>query len=198
MGYSTLLDILGSVVIGGMLLLILLRINNIAVQKSFTFTGDAILQNNLVEVIKLIEYDFRQMGYDSDWANVNNTPSITLANDTAITFLVDGSTVSYFTGGVGELSSTPNPRDVLLYRSVDGAMPLSSNMGVTRFDLVYFDMWGNQLATPVVNFSDIETIQIDIEVEDVYGYKDPYSQDSTFSKAGWRQIRMSTRNNNER
>ncbi len=199
MGFSTLIDILGSVVIGGMLLLILLRINDIAVRKSFTFTGDAILQNNLVEIVKLLEFDFRQMGYNPDWENANPMQSaITIADSTSISFTYDGNTIKYSVGDPSELLVTPNPRDILLYRSVNGGTPFASNMGVTRFDLAYFDLWGNKLSTPVSNLGKIETIQIDLEVEDMYGFEDRYGDEDRFAKSAWRQIRMSSRNRNGR
>ena len=93
---------------------------------------------------------------------------------------------------------TPNPNDILLYRSVDGSIPSASNLGITRFELTYFDMWQSKLATPVVNTGTIETIQIDLEVEDQYGYEDKYGQEATYTKSAWRQIRMSSRNRNGR
>ncbi len=204
MGFSTLLDILGSVVIGGLLLMILLRINNLAVQKSFTFTGDAILQRNLVDVVKLIEYDFRQMGYTTDWVNANvMDPLISSADSTSIAFVVDGKTYRYYVGDTTELPSTPNPHDILLYRQYGTDPPMSSSMGITKFHLTYYDMWDNNLATPVANTQQIRTIQIDVEVQDVYGYEEKYTDQynenySKYAKAAWRQIRMSTRNQNAR
>ncbi len=194
MGFSTLLDILGSTVIGGLLLMILLRLNDASVRNSYIFTGDAVLQNNLVDVVKLIEFDFRQMGYTSDWANADpSAPAITLADSTSISFLVDGDTINYTIGPASELPNTPNPKDRLLYRSVNGSTPLSSNMGITKFELSYFTIFGDTITTPVtVGLGNIETIQIDIEIEDAYGY------DTTYSKTAWRQIRMSSRNRNKR
>lgn len=202
MGFSTLLDILGSVIIGGLLLVILLRINNLAVQKSFTFTGDQILQKNLTEVVKLIEYDFRQMGYQSNWSNVHvMDPLINSADNTSISFDVDGSTYMYYVGDTTELSGTPNPHDILLYRKYGAAPPMASNMGITKFHLSYFDVWDNKLATPVADTKDISTIQIDVVVEDVYGYRCEDKDGNMkvqYGKAAWRQIRMSTRNQNGR
>ncbi len=195
MGFSTLLDILGSVVIGGLLLMILLSLNDAAVRNSYIYNGDAILQENLVEVVKLIEFDFRQMGYTSDWANADpSAPAITSADSTSISFLVDGSVINYFVGPTSELLNTPNPNDKILYRSVNGGTPLSSNMGITKFDLSYYKIFGDTLAMPVPTnkLGEIETIQIDIEIEDVYGY------DTTYAKTAWRQIRMSSRNRNKR
>ncbi len=194
MGFSTLLDILGSIVVGGMLLMILLRLNDAAVRNSYIFSGDAILQENLVEVVKLIEFDFRQMGYTSDWANADPSASaITFADSSSISFLVDGDTINYSIGPVSELSNTPNPNDKMLYRSVNSGTPLASNMGITKFELSYFNYLGDTLATPVAgSLGNIETIQIDIEIEDIYGY------DTTYAKTAWRQIRMSSRNRNKR
>ena len=195
MGFSTLLDIMGSIVIGGMLLMILLRLNDASVRNSYIFNGDAILQENLVEVVKLIEFDFRQMGYTSNWATADpSAPAITFADSTSISFLVDGSIINYSVGPKSELLGTPNPNDRMLYRSVNGGTPLGSNMGITKFDLSYYKIFGDTIPMPVPTsqLGEIETIQIDIEIEDVYGY------DTTYAKTAWRQIRMSSRNKNKR
>ena len=86
MGFSSLLDILGSSIVGSLLLLILLRLNNASVENTYKNSGELIVQQDLVEVVKLIEYDFRKIGY---CANFNKIPdpskSILLADSNKIT-----------------------------------------------------------------------------------------------------------------
>lgn len=195
MGFSSLIDILGSIVVGGMLLLILFRINDTAVANSFQYNGEAITQRNLVEVVKLLEYDFRKIGYCKDWqAMPDPSKAIIRADSTSITFLTDENsdgvvdTMSYYLGSVEELSNTANPRDRMLYRKVNHQIPLSANLGVTKFSLTYYDPFGNQIPFPILVPGEIHTLQIDIVLEDVAAY------DQKYNKVFWRQIRLAARN----
>ena len=67
MGFSTIIDIIGSTLIGGMLLMILFRMNDAAVENTYVYGGELLVQQNLVEVVTLLEYDFRKIGYCADW-----------------------------------------------------------------------------------------------------------------------------------
>ena len=63
MGAATILDILGSTIVGGLLLFILFNMNNNATQNTYNFSGELILQQNLVTTVEVLEYDFRKIGY---------------------------------------------------------------------------------------------------------------------------------------
>ncbi len=126
MGFSTLIDILGSIVIGGMLLMILLRLNDSAVANSFQYNGEMIVQKNLVEIVELLEHDFRKIGYCRNWQAIPDpSKSIVRADSTSITFLTDEDsdgivdTMTYFLGSAVELAGTANPRDRMLYRKTN-------------------------------------------------------------------------------
>ncbi len=156
MGFSTLIDILGSIVIGGMLLMILLRLNDTAVANSFQYSGEMIVQKNLVEIVKLLEHDFRKIGYCRDWQAIPDpSKSILKADSTSIVFLTDEDsdgivdTMTYSLGSVDELAGTANPRDRMLYRKTNQQMPLGANLGVTKFELTYYDAFGTQIAFPI-------------------------------------------------
>ena len=195
MGFSTLIDILGSIVVGGMLLLILFRLNDAAVANSFQYNGEVIVQRNLVEIVGLLEYDFRKIGYCRDWQAIPDpSKSIIKADSTSITFLTDEDSdgvvdiMTYYLGSIDELAHTSNPRDRMLYRKVNNQIPLGANLGVTRFELTYYDAFGTQIAFPVLVPGEINTLQIDIELEDVAAY------DQQYNKVFWRQIRLAARN----
>ena len=200
MGFSSLLDIMGSIVIGGMLFLILLRLNEAAVKNSFQYNGELIVQQNLVEIVKLLEHDFRRIGYCSDWTAIPDpSKSIIAADSSSISFLTDVNedgivdTLSYYLGPLSELDHTPNPRDRMLYRTVNGSNPLGSNLGVTKFNLRYFDTFGNSIAYPIAVPGEINTMEINLTVEDVAAYDDPYVEND-YNSVFWRQIRLAARN----
>ena len=203
MGFSTLLDILGSTIIGGLLLLILFRINDTAVQNTFLYAGELIVQEGLVEAVSVIEYDFRKMGYCENWELMPDpTNAIIFADSNRISFLTDlptayGATgdgiidtLHYYTGPTSELAATDNPYDRLLYRVINSEVPKSSNIGITNFKLTYFDSFGHRIPTPILSAStgSINTIQIDLELQTIYAY------DQLYNSVFWRQIRLAARN----
>ncbi len=205
MGYSTLIDIIGSTIIGGLLLLILLRMNATAVQNNYNYSGERIVQQNIVEVVSLIEYDFRKIGYCNDWTKIpDETLAIIKADTSSISFLTDiptssdpygdgvVDTLKYYLGPTSELTATPNPNDRILYRVINNNPAAGSNLGVTQFKLTYFDANGNKIVNMPSNppFG-IASIQVDVAVENPAAYGGDYGTDK---KAIWRQIRLASRN----
>jgi hypothetical protein len=210
MGFSVLLDILGSTVIGGFLLLTLLRMNETSIKNNYTYSGERIVQQNIVDVVTLLEYDFRKIGYCNDYNNMPDpTTCIIQADSSSITFLTDivtsaGTygdgvidTLKYYVGPTSQLTSTPNPNDRILYRVVNHSTAAGSNLGVTQFKLTYFDANGAKIITmPAHPPFGIASIQIDVAVENPAAYgltasENPYGSDK---KAIWRQIRLASRN----
>lgn len=206
MGFSTLIDILGSVMIGGMLLLILLRLNDSAVANSFYYNGDLMIQENLVEVISLLEFDLRKIGYCADWSALPNPTKAILAVDTnSITYLTDVptnlkpngdgivDTLTYFLGPASELASTPNPNDRILYRRVNSGANVGSNLGVTKFEFIFYNTFGAVIPFPITVPGEIQSMQIDLALEDIY-VKDLSTKDPKYREVFWRQIRLAARN----
>ena len=124
MGFSTIIDIVGSIIIGGTLMLILWRLNDAATENTYNYSGELSLQQNLATVAMVIEYDFRKIGYCADWNKIPDpTKSIVLADSNKIKFLTDVATPSdpegdgivdtmyYYLGPASELTATENPRD---------------------------------------------------------------------------------------
>ncbi len=195
MGFSTLLDILGSIIIGGLVLLILFRVNTSATSNLYTNTSEANVQSAMISVGSVLEEDFRKIGYCKDWTKIPDpTKAILFADTSSIKFLTDLNndgnvdTLSYYLGPASELLNTPNPNDRLLYRVTNSDAPKSSNVGITEFKITYFDSFGNILSTPVTPPSQIQKMQIDIMVENT----EPI--DSTYVVAFWRQLRLTARN----
>lgn len=181
-------------------MLILFRMNDAAVENVYNNGGELSLQQNLSVTAKVLEDDFRKIGYCETWTKIPDpSKSILLADSTRIRFLTDvdkdGSgpdgevdTLLYALGPTSELAVTANPRDRFLYRIINSETPRGVNLGVTQFKLIYFDALGDTINYPVTVPSEIYTIEINLTVENTAGYNEQYSS------AFWRQIRLVARN----
>lgn len=196
MGANTLLDIVGSVIVGGLILLILFRLNSSASSNLYNENSELTVQQAMVSQVQVIENDFRKIGYCKIWTKIPDpTKAILLADSTKIKFLTDvgndGNVDSlyYYLGPASELTSTPNPNDKLLYRVVNTETARSSNIGITNFKLTYYDALDKKITPlPVAQTGQIHKIQIDIQVEN------SESVDSVYTTAFWRQVNLAARN----
>jgi len=195
MGFSTMLDIIGSIIIGGILMIITWRLSDAATAKTYNNSGELSLQQNLATIAQILEHDFRKIGYCSDWNKFPDPSKAILYADTSeilyvtdLYFAANKDSIIYYLGPASELSGTPNPRDRVLYRVENNEIPKPSNLGVTRFNLVYFDASGEVIPSPVSLPGLIASMEINVSVESVAAY------DTAYSSAFWRQIRLVARN----
>ena len=195
MGTNVILDIMGSMIIGGILMITLFRVSDRATERTYNNSGDLTNQQNIAAVVRTLEYDFRKIGYCADWTQIPNpSKSIIFAKSDGIKFLTDVDrdgkvdTMYYYIGPASELIYTANPRDRFLYRVVNNEKPVKVNLGVTQFDLVYFNVDNEIIPVPICVLGEIYTIQISVAVEDIEAYDQKYSQ------VFWRQIRLVAKN----
>jgi len=209
MGFTVLLDIIGSIIIGGILMMIAWRLSDATTEKTYNNNGELSIQQNLLTVAQMIEYDFRKIGYFNSWGVVidprtgqpfNSTEAIIYADSTSIQFFTDLytdvypygdgvlDTLRYFLGPVSECGNTPNPRDRILYRVENHDVPVQSNLGVTQFFMNYYDVNNFQLTPPITTPGLIKSIEINITVENVAAY------DEKYTNAFWKQLRLASRN----
>jgi hypothetical protein len=221
MGTAVIIDILGSMVIGGILLLILFQMNDNATQNTYNFTGELAVQQNLVTTVEVLEYDFRKIGYCEDPQALPNPEenAILLADTNRIRFLTDVmeppynnphgdgtlDIIEYRLGPATELSGTQNPNDKILYRIVNGVSK-GVNLGITEFKIKYFmDKSNGKGGTTLGEIkpaswpitytpgtpTGITALEIDIKVENTAAYD---AGQNPYRSAFWRQIRLSSRN----
>ena len=112
MGTNVILDIMGSMIIGGILLMTLFRLSDRATERTYSQSGDLTIQQNVATVVSILEYDFRKIGYCADWTKIPDpTKSIILADSNKIKFLTDVDknktvdTMFYYIGPSSELIS---------------------------------------------------------------------------------------------
>jgi len=176
MGY--LLDIVGSFIIAGMVIMILLavNINNNASSSVILFT--TIEQQKVTDVSELIEYDFYKIGYriQDEKIAIADSNEIKFYTDIYNDNLVDS--VHYYLGETFDLTVTTNPNDRLLHRRRNDTDSLSTAIPVVDFNLTYFDSIGNTLAYASLTSSGvrelIKSIKIEITVESDEMYDEQY------------------------
>lgn len=204
MGYSTLLDILGSMFIGGILMLSLFQVQTGVIINMGYYTTDAALQEGMLNLVQLIQRDLRRMGYSQTTGVFTDAKSAIAAADTS-TFTLIGDvdnngqidTVTYSVSATNMLTNSSNPGDRYLYRKVNSQPASIVFIGVTIFNFVYYDVNGSRIPTPVpaAETGGIKSIQISIQAQSSDYYRSAYSnRDSTYANVYWRQLRLSSRN----
>lgn len=214
MGSQTILDLISSSVVFGSLMLIALRLNGSTMEQSQNYREDLMVQQNLVEIAKLLEFDFRKIGYCRDYTKIPNASlAIRYADTSRIKFWTDLPTLlypngdgnidslTYYVGPTTELNATPNPADRLIYRVENNASPVGVNLGVTIFNIQYFDALRIPLVTPVADPRRIQFLQITIQTEHPIKWTKYYNTatyDTVYQSAYWRQVRLVAKNLNNR
>ena len=209
MGTSTIFDIITSALIGALLFLMALHLNAQAIETNAIYQDNLNLQEGLVALVDIVEYDFRKIGYCKDFAKISppNT-AIVSADSNSIKFLTDipsdlndigdgvVDTIYYY---LGTIAANPNnPRERLLYRVVNGQEANGWSLGVTRFTLRYFDALGDTLPFPVSDPKLIYTLEVNLSLESpapltAIQYHDSTAAQEDF-KVYWKQIRLASRN----
>src|SRR5664280_142325 len=196
MGYATIIDIAGSILIGGMMLGIMLKLNSSASWNVYSNSGELNCQTNLTSMSLMLENDFRKIDYCEDYTNIQDpAKAIVAADSTSIKFIVDLNrvggmdTVNYYLGPATELNSTANPRDKILYRILNNAAKMGSDAGITRFYMVYFNAMGDTIHTPVstTDLPLINDIELNMNIENI-------TIDSSLANSYWRQARLTVPN----
>lgn len=160
---SILLDIFGSTIIGGLIVLMLLNFNIFQSNTRFASDSELQLQQNAKTLAEIINYDLRKIGYD-----YSNTAFVE-ADSERISFYSDidrnGSIdiVSYFLGDTSEVTETTNPKDRILYRVVNSDTIKGPSLGLTKAKFSYLDEVYSETAT----LTDIKYVKAELWVESI-------------------------------
>ncbi len=145
-----LFDIIGSTLLAAAVIVAILAMNVFLYDSSAEIGADVNAQENMTQFTKSIQWDFSKIGNRDPSRN-----SVLVAK--ADTFMFRGDldnngsldTVKYFKGPVSRLSSTPNPRDFILYRVTYRPLDtLKIYAGLTMFALTYYDSTGASTLIP--------------------------------------------------
>lgn len=191
------LDIIGSMLISGLLLLTALRMDEQATRNSYYSKTNLTVQQNMTSLVQNLEYDFRKMGYCAN-PNVQPDPYMYVVEGDSdhICFVADLDdhgvldTVRYSLGN-DTIPGCANKHLRMLYRQVNDDPPVASNLGVAEFDLKYLDGFGEEQPVPFTAPTQIQMVEITLKVEPTSAYNDTsYTQNFAL----WRQTRLISRN----
>ena len=196
---ATILDIVASTIIGGLILIMALNLMDTTNQYFYGQNDDLIVQQNLTSLTEILEFDLRKMGLGVP----EGTTTILAADSVQLKYLgdIDSNwvldTLEYFLGSYSQVSHTKNPNDRYLYRRINNTPPGGYIAGtVTQFSFNYLDQDGAlvDVSSPA-NYSAIKMIRITMQVEspDVYS-ADPDPNALEYRRAFWQQTRLVSRN----
>jgi hypothetical protein len=182
---GAILDYITSVVIFGVLLLTVARVQTNLQSTLGQSTFNLTTQRSGVELARQIEYDFLKIGH-----RVNGL-KIGVADSTRITFRSDLEnnhnvlTVAYRAGTPSEATYSMNPDDFPLYRAING-VAVRQNFGLTSFRIWYFDSLYNQMTTPITVVDSLRKIK-SIRVRFTVTSQDPITDgiDTVWSAITW-------------
>ncbi|MEE9431973.1 MAG: hypothetical protein V3V16_13075 [Melioribacteraceae bacterium] len=188
MGSYSLLQIVGSTIVGGLVLLMLFRFNTIMFEKKHSYNTQNILQSNLTVASNLISLDLNKIGYCENKiqaVEIFKDP-IVEATDSTFAFKTDVPVseqnpfgdgvvdiVKYYLGH--SIPSTPSTRDKIFYRKINASAPSELNYGVTKLKFKYYDTAGTLLPSTPADLKQIAVIEYTITIEDIYGFSYTYA-----------------------
>lgn len=149
------LDIIGSTLIAGLVLLLVIKLN-LFMSNSGQFSDNELrLQQNSKTMAEMLSHDLRKIGY------MNNGTSIVTANEKHIKFLADMDApgtaghgtidiVEYYLGDSTEATGTSNLRDKVLYRIMNETDTIGGpTLGLVNLKFSYLN--GNAIPTAVLD-----------------------------------------------
>jgi len=157
------LDIMGSVIIAGLMVIMLMKFNIYQSTTKFASDSELQMQQNAKTLAEIVNHDFRKIGYDYD------STSIVQADSERVSFFSDidrnGSIdfVSYFLGDTSEVTETTNPKDRILYRVVNSDTISGPSLGLTKAKFSYLD----EVYTETTTLTDIKYVRAELWVESI-------------------------------
>lgn len=160
---NILLDLMGSTIIGGLIVSMLINFNVYQSNSIISSDSELQLQQNAKTLAEILNHDFRKIGYRYD-----NTAFVE-ADSERISFYSDVDRdgnielVTYMLGDTTEVSGTTNPRDRILYRIVDNDTIKGPSLGLTKAKFSYFNGSGVETTT----LSEIQYVKAELWIETI-------------------------------
>lgn len=177
---SSLLDIVQSIFIGGMIFFMLILFNEKMRNVSDDLVSNNIVQSNAIEISNILEYDLLKIGY-----NESSEEIVIAAKKDSIGFLSDidnngkVDSVFYSVTDSSEVLETENINDKKLLRKLNNEQPKIIGK-LTDFEITYYDSLSNELSiSQLINQSErikISEIGIKLRVESDFKIDDKYQQ----------------------
>ena len=186
---NVLIDLLGSSFVGGMVLLLILKLNIYGSNQRFSSDSELQLQQNAKTQAEILNYDLRKIGYGCD------STSIIIANEDKVSYYADMDrdgtvdVVTYFVDKNGA-SATTNPNDIVLCRAVNSDTLSGPSLGLKKIKFSYLDSQG----TTTTVLSDIKYIKAELWVETIEPVESLFTSDENPYPFTYWEMTISPRN----
>lgn len=164
---QSILDIMGSSFIGGLILLMIIKLNLYSTSVSYNSDNELKLQQNAKTIAEILNYDLRKIGY-----NHTGTAFI-VADSNHIKFYADINApgtaghgtvdiVEYIVKDSTSASGTSNPRDISFVRVVNNSDSTAGpSLGLVKLLFSYY----NGSGVPTTNLDSIKYVKAEFWVE---------------------------------
>ncbi len=187
---ASMLDMVGSAIIFGILILTVARIQENLNSTMYQNTFNTQTQQLAINIARQMEYDFTKVGYRVGTTN----QKIFHADSTKIAFkggLTYGGTVDSIVYELGELDTTSqNPRDYRLLRTTNSGT-ISQRIGLVDFRLSYFDTTNTAMATPISTlaaFNAIRSVNVRLRFESLEPVQQAFMDSATYFGVNWEKL----------
>ncbi|MFA6234533.1 MAG: hypothetical protein WC824_10180 [Bacteroidota bacterium] len=159
---STHLDIIGSVIIAGMIILNFSFFMGERTESQIETTNKITAQTEMGDVTSTLRFDLRKVGYGCD------SVPILLATENSLVFRADLEndgkidTVGYYFGASNALIGEKS--DALLYRIVNGKKYRGQDLGLTGFRFIFFTETTFGTLTQTTDLNSIKAIGVSLRI----------------------------------
>jgi hypothetical protein len=168
---SYILQIIGSIFLGGIIFLLILKLNFGISNASAVNSIEASTQSAAASLDEVLQTELSLIGYGE--TNIASHPLVkSIIDSTGIEFISDVNNdgkvekVKYYTD-LTKITATENPNDINFKRVVDGTSS-DIGVGVTRFVIHCYDSKGMLTSIP----SSVATVRYDFTVQSLSSYYD--------------------------
>ena len=160
---NVILDLMGSTIIGGLIISMMINFNVFQSNASFSSDSELQLQQNAKTLAEILNYDLRKVGYGCSSAAivVADSEKFSFYSDIDKNGTVDQ--ITYTISDTSNASTTTNPEDVILYRIVNNDTSKGPSLGLTKLKFSYLDGLGSETTT----FSDIKYIHAEMWIKSI-------------------------------
>src|SRR4030042_2554372 len=130
---NTILDIAGSVLVGGAIMFIILHLNIFSGQQKFNSDKELEIQRYSKTLAEILDHDIRKVGYRHTGSNhfiTTQEKAISFYSDIDSNGVVD--VVSYSLSDSTAETATQNPRDKILYRTINSNIEGGPSLGLVN------------------------------------------------------------------
>ena len=167
---SIVLDLVGSVIIAGILLLMMFNANTYQSNARFASDSELQMQQNAKTLADILSYDLRKIGYEC------KTNPFLVADSERVSYYADMNrdgtpdVVTYIISDTTQAISTTNPEDRVLIRIVNNDTIAGPSLGLTKIRFSYY----NEFGIPTLDFDEIDFVKAELWVESVEAVDNEY------------------------